>query len=452
VFWKRRKGKVAKFTVHEIPKIEKRAKGKKVTLVEVKGDVECALLTLKGLLGVGGSKKSYNTIELQGDQVNRVIQELSNMNCYLVKTEEKPKPQVSPSTVASKYLKKTKNFLSDKTFTEALATPFIAPVSCEKLHGKYWPYCVGTCVDVDLSDVFPAIREFSSMSGDTETVKVAVEPEKVVKALTSAELNRIIEESGLSAKIGDAVFSNPVVIEEPEVIIRKPMVSRGRWPKPQPMIVSSREEASPSLPAYAWKKPVELYSLKVVLPEDTNFSDFKELVYASCEGVEKIERWGSDIKVLFKSKRNFVKAEELIGILDPQKVEEFDDTLLSEEQWDTVRLLDLENDEEFWCRFYSLIESCWELDDAFAEAVSVDQKEDMEFPVASSIEEEKSIESVQDYEPPFLLWRTVSAAQLNILQELNLDSSLKFWESLEMLVKEGADSNTAFQTAIEWSL
>eukprot|EP00929_Paragymnodinium_shiwhaense_P025797 TRINITY_DN15520_c0_g1_i1.p1 TRINITY_DN15520_c0_g1~~TRINITY_DN15520_c0_g1_i1.p1 ORF type:complete len:954 (-),score=336.66 TRINITY_DN15520_c0_g1_i1:433-3294(-) len=72
----------------EVPlKTEKRARGKKVTIVpNVIGDASKLVCTLRSLLGVGGTVRSGGdgtwTVEVQGEQVGRVSKALLDFNCF----------------------------------------------------------------------------------------------------------------------------------------------------------------------------------------------------------------------------------------------------------------------------------------------------------------------------------------------------------------------------------
>ncbi|CAE8707609.1 unnamed protein product, partial [Polarella glacialis] len=71
----------------ELPlKVEKRAKGKKVTIIpNVLGDASSLARTLQTMLGVGGSvrqvEKDSWAVEIQGDQVARVTKALLDFGC-----------------------------------------------------------------------------------------------------------------------------------------------------------------------------------------------------------------------------------------------------------------------------------------------------------------------------------------------------------------------------------
>ena len=138
-------------------KVLKRAKGKRVTVIgPMTGDVKAALIMLQAILGVGGTVCSRDTIEVQGDQEKRVVAELIKLGAAedIAKAQTSQKPVLSiPDSGISSFLKRTDDLLRRRAMIMP-STSFEVPPSCKIIHGDYWPYCIGNCHHVDLSDVF----------------------------------------------------------------------------------------------------------------------------------------------------------------------------------------------------------------------------------------------------------------------------------------------------------
>ena len=287
-------------------KVEKRAKGKKVTIISnIRGSARSALITLQSLIGVGGNVVTPTQIELQGAIEARVINELKKLNaCERLETESAaPAPFVLASTGYSSFLRKTQDLINKRRVEESpiLPTAFILPESCIKLHGDFWPYCVGTCQDVDLSDVFDNMTSFqrnpSSPSTETLITSVPKDAAAVARAIDS-----------LSARVGTAIKEAPVMFikEERRAPPPKPAPQRRRRVLERQILPLSH----PGLPPSAWKKEVQ----------------------SDDEG-------------------------EAVPILTAEELE-------------TLRVLRLDTSDEFWARLFARVEAGMDLHDAFSEALT----------------------------------------------------------------------------------
>ena len=310
----------------ELPiKVEKRAKGKKVTIISnIRGSSRTALITLQSLIGVGGTVVTPTQIELQGALEVRVVTELHKLNAC-DKSEAvtaTPAPFVLASTGYSSFLRKTQDLINKRRIEESpiLPTSFIIPESCLKLHGDFWPYCVGTCQDIDLSDVFDNMTSFqrNSSSTDHEPVKLANAPKD------AAAIARAID--SLSARVGTAIKEAPVTFTRE--VRRPPPPAR---PAPQHRRRQLDRQVfpltRPDLPPFAWKKEV-------------------------------------------------VEEDEEVSILTADELE-------------TLQVLGLENSDEFWSRLFARVEGGSDLHEAFTEALTdaldalvvVDEEEEGEYEV-----------------------------------------------------------------------
>ncbi|KAF4649908.1 hypothetical protein FOL47_001605, partial [Perkinsus chesapeaki] len=174
-------------------KVEKRNKGKKVTIISnINGDNRKLLTHLKTILGVGGTTQGNTSIELQGDHVNQVIVELKRLQAIKglrQDGEEDNNKKKDEITV-----------IHNKTGYE----DFLKETS---KGGK------SDCHDVDLSDVFDGYDNFYSdkeqpkgqqLQSSTATNSSSSSEGK--EGMTDDELNKAYHNLGMAAETGPAIF------------------------------------------------------------------------------------------------------------------------------------------------------------------------------------------------------------------------------------------------------
>jgi hypothetical protein len=428
------------------PYVERRGKGKTVTVLKnVQGDVSGLLLKLKVGLGVGGTQVSLQHIELQGDQVKRLKNELKKLKAITTVDEDEP--------VSHTYLRKVEDYLAKPKFVFPTANMQNSEL-CRKLHGDFWPYCVGTCRNVDFSDFFQTL---------------STDPPATIKPpckISELHLFELFKSAELGSSIGTAVMKR-LCGQDPDEVrkVERPVTERTK--KTQVPLGAAYQR--PYKPARSPPKPKREkavnYVLRVRLPEDVDFGEFKLFVASACPGVLRVRQPRDDTsieprsllgesnlqeviimfeninslrsaKVIFDEMSTYqtredgadewaVSSEDAYDLPDEPKY-----SLLSEEQWETVRMLELEENEFFWSRLFRIIESGQTLEAAFADAVV-----------------ECMSEEVEAFVPPHELWLKLS---LNEHQELNkhhLENSPEFWESFELLTV--AEIPGAFDEAIK---
>lgn len=190
--------------------VEKRPKGKKVTIISnVQGSAKSLLSALSSLLGCGGTLRQETsgihwTLEIQGDQVERVSSALTQLGCLRgvkkdVETKDKKKTVEDVSRVCAydKFLrrgepgqKEAKPIVEDYSWV-------LPGAACTLWHGP-WVYCRGRCQQTDLNDVWEG-----SLRDDEEGVLCHdVEPLPPVRS--TAELDVILRRMGMLAEVGVA--------------------------------------------------------------------------------------------------------------------------------------------------------------------------------------------------------------------------------------------------------
>eukprot|EP00746_Dinoflagellata_sp_MGD_P147041 gnl/MRDRNA2_/MRDRNA2_79431_c0_seq1.p1 gnl/MRDRNA2_/MRDRNA2_79431_c0~~gnl/MRDRNA2_/MRDRNA2_79431_c0_seq1.p1 ORF type:complete len:1085 (+),score=214.43 gnl/MRDRNA2_/MRDRNA2_79431_c0_seq1:114-3368(+) len=192
--------------------IDKRAKGKKVTVISnVLGSAKSLVSALSSLLGVGGTSRQeasgiHWTVEVQGDQSERVSAALIQLGCVrgLVKTEaEKAKKKVVAEATRvcayDKFLRKKDdkpNILDVES--EYVNQSALVGAPCFKWHG-WWPYCRGNCDEhMDLSDVW-AENLHTCYECNIPTPKPRTGP------MSLTEINMQLRSFGMLAEVGEAV-------------------------------------------------------------------------------------------------------------------------------------------------------------------------------------------------------------------------------------------------------
>ena len=511
-------------------KIEKRAKGKRVTILsEIVGSAKAALITLQAVLGVGGSLATSRVIELQGDQEKRLIWELKRLGATDLSSENDTKaPQSIPDSGISSFLRKTEALLSKRKIEDVyVPSGFDLPESCIKIHGDYWPYCVGTCVNVDLSDVYSSLEDLKKGEEiSSKHVEIAEIPDSAPKVSTG-NMQNIFDNIGLLPRIGSAVknvesITNFQVTSEstqklhgrmkavplPSFIKcsapRQHRIRKKVLPSPQPL-------SRPDLPPFAWvKRNMEIsckLSVTWVAEESGSLADLKKVLFALC-GPKSIKEDGDGLILEFSGERDKSNAREILygmaGIRlietddecdsEPQitrsrhhtrkqevnssedemindhlvnnRSDRFDlgdlisskisakvaetpsldiyetgDTsenygILSEGEWETVRLLQLEKIEEFWDHLYSLVENGLQVSEAFTEAVTAHLE-------SRSLEVENDS---QEFEIPHHLWRQLTPSQFALLELKGFDESPGFWGLYEIMLE--GEEKKSFEIAL----
>lgn len=232
----------------ELPlKTEKRAKGKRVTIISnVLGDAVKLVRTLQTMLGVGGTARQAQdqawTVEVQGEQTSRVTQMLLDFNCLRgvnkdVMAALKPKEDSKETfavqrTTISKYLAQTKN--DDGERLRQMEAEF---------YNEHYNLSVSAAAADDMSDVWE-----ETLAGDSFAYFANAAP----PAESLPELNLAFKMLGMLAETGRAVrdFWAPetgMTISQFRKIALNPGARlitdvAGRWDKPTNLI--SRQKLS----------------------------------------------------------------------------------------------------------------------------------------------------------------------------------------------------------------
>lgn len=184
--------------------IEKRAKGKKVTIISgVQGNASALCSALTRLLGIGGTTHVRSAmcadVEVQGEQVERVTEVLGQLGCVrgLPKARETAAIVVERDCAYDSLLGEEGRRAKPRA-QKAAALPPEPPddAPCRSWHG-HWIYCSGNCEKSEFDDIWadsncnPYARPVSS------AVRVAI--------VDAAALNKALKPLGMTADIGDAV-------------------------------------------------------------------------------------------------------------------------------------------------------------------------------------------------------------------------------------------------------
>eukprot|EP00931_Biecheleriopsis_adriatica_P032101 TRINITY_DN18760_c0_g1_i2.p1 TRINITY_DN18760_c0_g1~~TRINITY_DN18760_c0_g1_i2.p1 ORF type:complete len:319 (+),score=97.09 TRINITY_DN18760_c0_g1_i2:53-1009(+) len=189
----------------ELPlKVEKRAKGKKVTIIgNVSGDATKLARGLQSMLGVGGSvrqvEKDSWAVEVQGEQVPRVTKALLDFQCLRglsataleaarSESESKRTEVAVERTAATKFLAQTKTGAAMSPEEERKK---MLEMEAE-FYGRFWSTAQSSG---DIFDVFEDDRQQDAPVGN-EDVKLPTD---------SVELNIALQALGLLAECGSAV-------------------------------------------------------------------------------------------------------------------------------------------------------------------------------------------------------------------------------------------------------
>jgi len=193
--------------------VEKRPKGKKVTIISnVQGSAKSLLSALSSLLGCGGTSRQeasgqHWTVEIQGDQVDRVAAALTQLGCLRgVKKEvtaENKKKTVEVATRVCAYDKFLRRGEVDRNETPSGAADMmefadsLIGAECTKWHGP-WIYCRGRCEKVDFSDVW-----HEAFEGPQER---SPPPNAVTVSQQSSvtDLNEVLRGLGMLSEVGEA--------------------------------------------------------------------------------------------------------------------------------------------------------------------------------------------------------------------------------------------------------
>lgn len=191
----------------ELPlKVEKRAKGKKVTVIaNVQGDASKLVRALQTLLGVGGTarqaEKGSWSVEVQGDQTARVTRALLDFGCLhglstaaleaIHREHEASKAEsVVNRTAATKFMAQTQAGAALSPEEERRRTLEMEA----EFYGQFWQSATSAGSD-DLADVW---EESANMVADTSGPSVTPE-------MGTEELNVALMTLGMFAECGRAV-------------------------------------------------------------------------------------------------------------------------------------------------------------------------------------------------------------------------------------------------------
>ncbi|CAE8696740.1 unnamed protein product, partial [Polarella glacialis] len=190
--------------------VEKRPKGKKVTIISnVQGSAKSLLSALSSLLGCGGTLRQeasgvHWTLEIQGDQTERVSTALTQLGCLRgIKKEVDPKDkkkvvEVSRVCAYDKFLRRAEPGKEVSSLIGvAYASQLLPGAECTKWHGE-WPYCRGRCEKTDMRDVFDERHDHDNAGGE------AVDFTSPTPVSSTAELNIILRSMGMLAEVGEA--------------------------------------------------------------------------------------------------------------------------------------------------------------------------------------------------------------------------------------------------------
>eukprot|EP00927_Polykrikos_kofoidii_P000381 TRINITY_DN10138_c0_g1_i1.p1 TRINITY_DN10138_c0_g1~~TRINITY_DN10138_c0_g1_i1.p1 ORF type:complete len:1040 (-),score=136.68 TRINITY_DN10138_c0_g1_i1:185-3304(-) len=190
--------------------VEKRPKGKKVTIISnVQGSAKSLLSALSSLLGTGGTTRQESsgkhwTVEVQGDQADRVGAALAQLGCLRGVTKEAEKREKNKVVEVAtrvcaydKFLRRGESNTTTQCGAPEHTYTFLAGAECHKWHGD-WIYCRGQCVKADFDDVWVG-GELEMDSGGATTVIPPRPPASL------AELNLALRELGMFAESGQAI-------------------------------------------------------------------------------------------------------------------------------------------------------------------------------------------------------------------------------------------------------
>eukprot|EP00400_MALV-I_sp_L67-5_P000774 gene774-525_t len=209
---------MSEFTVHatkkgELPiKTEKRAKGKKVTVISnVRGKATKLLSALQSLLGVGGTVRRQSgqewCVEVQGEHPGRVTKALKDFQCLqglsasaLKEIAGRPEVnkngefQVARNLGYDKFMKETNQNHGALPDSQHFAQPCdLTESDCYKWHG-FWVYCTGHCQPFDMDDVWE-----ENLFGDNERVS------DEIQKLDLMDVNCGLRDLGMLNEPGDAI-------------------------------------------------------------------------------------------------------------------------------------------------------------------------------------------------------------------------------------------------------
>jgi len=202
-------------------KVEKRPKGKKVTIISnVSGSAKSLLSALGTLLGCGGTCRQvasglHWTVEIQGDQIERVNSALVQLGCLRgVKKETSESKKKQPAETVNrncgydKFLRRGEPTKAEATSSSSLTFELCEPCSvplhgaeCSLWHGP-WVYCRGRCEQHDFSDVWHDALD----GGHMEEVKCGTAGSSAMRASLGIEdLNARLRSLGMLAERGSAL-------------------------------------------------------------------------------------------------------------------------------------------------------------------------------------------------------------------------------------------------------
>lgn len=182
--------------------VEKRAKGKKVTVISnVQGNARALCTSLTTLLGVGGTThergpKAYD-VEVQGEQVDRVTAALGQLGCLrgLPRSRETATTVIERDAAHDAFLvgaPRERKARHEKPAIVLEPPPENAP--CKKWHGD-WMYCRGCCEEPDPNDVWDLRSELAP----------ELRAARPVRSSRSSPLEASLRCLGMLAEQGDAV-------------------------------------------------------------------------------------------------------------------------------------------------------------------------------------------------------------------------------------------------------
>jgi len=184
--------------------IEKRAKGKKVTVISgVQGNASALCSALTRLLGIGGTTHVRGAlcadVEVQGEQVERVTEILGQLGCV----RGLPKSRETAAVVVERDCAYD-SLLTEQSGRAKPRAPKAAPpppeppedAPCRAWHGR-WIYCSGNCEQIEFDDIWADSNSNPYFRPRTPPVHSGL--------VSASVLSAALRPLGMTAEVGAAV-------------------------------------------------------------------------------------------------------------------------------------------------------------------------------------------------------------------------------------------------------